>query len=148
MIRATFLFVVALSLGMALTEARDDDALPIGIHPKVFNLIGCWISDSASPVVTEINLDAVDSNGNQFLTDGVKREGDWLRFSDAETHGFMRYRVVDMKGNTYKVEYQENGGGSLTTSALIGFVIEKREIKIDGKSTTIHVLKVLSYTSK
>src|SRR6266516_2162754 len=29
------------------------------IHPKVFNMIDCWISDSESPVVTEINLDAV-----------------------------------------------------------------------------------------
>src|SRR5437899_1473964 len=34
-------------------------ASPLKIHPKVFNMIHCWISDSESPVVTEMNLDAV-----------------------------------------------------------------------------------------
>src|SRR5213592_2313233 len=38
------------------------------IHPKVFSMIDCCISDSVSPVVTEINLDAVEKNGNQFNT--------------------------------------------------------------------------------
>jgi hypothetical protein len=33
---------------------------PLKIHPKVFSMINCWISDSESPVVTEINLDAVE----------------------------------------------------------------------------------------
>ena len=35
------------------------------IHPKVFSMIDCWISDSESPVVTEINLDAVEKNGER-----------------------------------------------------------------------------------
>src|SRR6266705_6342576 len=38
------------------------------IHPKVFNMIDCWISDSESPMVTEINLNAVEKDGNQFNT--------------------------------------------------------------------------------
>ena len=27
-----------------------------------------------------------------------------------DSNGFMRYRVLESKGNHYKVEYQENGG--------------------------------------
>src|SRR6184192_21935 len=64
------------------------------IHPKVFNMIDCWISDSESPVATEINLDAVEKNGNQFNTDDVKADGEWTRSPTPESkEGFMRYRV-------------------------------------------------------
>src|SRR6266478_7280529 len=48
----------------ATLAAAQSSALKI--HPKVFNMINCWISDSESPVVTEINLDAVEKNGNEF----------------------------------------------------------------------------------
>ena len=41
------------------------------IHPKVFSMIDCWVSDSESPVVPEINLDAVERNGNEFYQDGM-----------------------------------------------------------------------------
>jgi hypothetical protein len=88
------------------------------IHPKVFNMVDCWISDSESPVVTEINLDAVEKNGNQFNTDDVKTDGEWTRSPTPESkEGFMRYSVLESKGNHYKVEYQENGGGTLTTAS-------------------------------
>src|SRR6266496_1316075 len=56
----------------ATAAAAQSSALKI--HPKVFNMIDCWISDSESPVVTEINLDAVEKNGNQFNTDDVKAD--------------------------------------------------------------------------
>jgi len=60
----------------------------------------------------------------------------------------MRYRVLESKDNHYKVEYQENGGGTLTTAAVIGFSVEKRNIERDGKPVTIRVLRVSSYDQK
>jgi hypothetical protein len=118
------------------------------IHPKVFSMINCWISDSESPVVTEINLDAVEKNGNEFNQDGLKQDGEWLQCPVPDTNGFMRYHVLESKDNHYKVEFQENGGGTLTTASIIEFNIEKRSIQRDGKPVTIRVLHVLSYDQK
>jgi hypothetical protein len=129
------------------TQAAEQPSAP-KIHPKVFNMISSWISDSESPVVTEINLDAVEKNGNQFNDDGLTQDGDWLRCPVPDTDGFMRYRVLESKGKHYKVEYQENGGGTLTTAAIIEFDIEKRNIRRDGKPVTVPVLRVSSYTQK
>jgi len=124
------------------------DASLLKIHPKVFNLIDCWISDSESPVVTEINLDAVERNANQFNEDGLKRDGDWLSYALPDSGGFMRYRVVESKDKHYKIEYQENGGGTLTTSVTVEFDIEQRNIRRDGKPIAIRVLRVTSYNAK
>ncbi len=118
------------------------------IHPKVFNMISSWISDSESPVVTEINLDAAEKNGNQFNKDEVQQDGEWLRCAVPDTDGFMRYRVLESKGDHYKVEYQENGGGTLTTASIIEFNIEKRNIHRGGKPVTLRVLRVSSYNQK
>ena len=118
------------------------------IHPKVFSMISCWISDSESPVVTEINLDAVEKDGNEFDQEGLKGDGEWLQCPVPDTSGFMRYRVLASKDNHYKVEYQENGGGTLTTAAVIEFEIERRTIQRDGKPVTIRVLGVSSYEQK
>jgi hypothetical protein len=118
------------------------------IHPRVFNMIDCWLSDSESPVVTEINLNAVEKNGNQFNEDGLTQDGDWLSYSSQDTGGFMRYRVLESKGNHYKVEYQENDGGTLTTASTIEFEIDKRHIRHNGSPMTIRVLRVVSYTQK
>jgi hypothetical protein len=60
--------------------------------------------------------------------------------------GVKRYRVIEQKGNHYRVEYQDNGGGTLTTDSQIGFTIDKREIHVDGKPTVINILKVISYS--
>ena len=127
------------------TEASSE---PLKIHPKVFNMIDCWLSDSESPVVTEINLNAVERSGNQFNEDGLKQDGDWLVYPSPDTGGFMRYRLVEAKGNRYKIEYQENGGGSLTTASTIEFDIDKRHIRHNGSPTIIRVLRVLSYSQK
>jgi hypothetical protein len=147
----------------SLHPIRDDKALtpasipgtvpaaetsPLKIHPKVFNMIDSWISDSESPVVTEINVDAVEKNGNQFNEDGLKQDGDWLTYPTSDTGGFMRYRVLESKGNHYKVEYQENGGGTLTTASTIEFDIEKRKIHRGGSPMAIRVLRVSSYNQK
>ena len=129
-------------------QAAQTSAAPLKIHPKVFNMIECWISDSESPVVTEINLDAVEKNGNEFNDDGLRQDGEWTRCPVPDTNGFMRYRLLESKGNHYKVEYQENGGGTLTTASIIEFSIEKRDIRRDGKPATIRVLRVLSYKQK
>ena len=130
----------------AASAALQTSALKI--HPKVFSMINCWISDSESPVVTEVNLDAVEKNGNEFNQDGLKQDGEWLQCPGPDTNGFMRYRVVESKGSHYKIEFQENGGGSLTTASIIECEIEKRSIQRDGKPVTIRVLRVLSYSQK
>jgi len=130
----------------AASAAPQTSALKI--HPKVFSMINCWISDSESPVVTEINLDAVEKNGNEFSQDGLKQDGEWLQCPVPDTNGFMRYRVLESKGSHYKVEFQENGGGTLTTASTIQFNIEKRSIKRDGKPVTISMLRVSSYDQK
>ncbi len=123
-------------------------ASALKVHPKVFSMINSWISDSESPVVTEINLDAVEKNGNEFNQDGLKQDGEWLQCPVPDTNGFMRYRVFESKGNQYKVEFQENGGGTLTTASIIEFSIEKRDVQRDGKPVAIRVLRVSSYNQK
>jgi hypothetical protein len=60
----------------------------------------------------------------------------------------MRYRVLQSKGNHNKIEYQENGGGTLTTASIIEFEIENRQIRREGKPATIRVLRVSSYAHK
>src|SRR6266404_1792738 len=137
------------SLHPAKADAKTASApLPLKLHPKIFNMVECWLSDSQSPVVTEINLDAVEMNGNQFNTEDVKADGEWTRAKTPEAGGFMRYRVLGLKGNRYTVEYQENGGGSLTSDATIEFLIDKRSIERNGKRENIRVLRVVSYKSK
>ncbi len=113
-------------------------------HPMVFSMIESWISDIESPVVTEVNLDAVQRNRNQFDHDAVKREGAWVVYRVPEG-GFKRYRVIERKGNHYKLEFQDNGGGTLTTRSLISFTLDQREILLDEKPKAINILRVTSY---
>lgn len=145
-------FVVVAAAGLMCAVAADKkEGLPapvLKVHPRVFSLIGCWVSDSESPVVTEISLDAVEKNGNQFNDDGLKEEDGWTRGPGADGQGFIRYRVIEARGNHYKVEHQENGGGTLTTAFIIEFSVEKREIRRNGKPVSIRVLRVLSVSSK
>jgi hypothetical protein len=118
------------------------------IHPKVFSMVNCWISDSESPVVTEMNLDAVQKNTNEFNDEGLKQEGEWLQCPVRDGNGFMRYRLLESKGSHYKIEYQENGGGTLTTASIIGFDLEKRNIRRGGEPVSLRVLRVSSYDPK
>jgi hypothetical protein len=136
------------SLHPIRSEAAAAQPPALNIHPKVFSMIDCWVSDSESPVLTEINLDAVERNENEFNQDGVRQEGEWLRCPVPDTNRFMRYRVLESKGNHYKAEYQENGGGTLTTSSTIEFEIENREIRRESKPAMIRVLRVSSYAHK
>jgi hypothetical protein len=118
------------------------------IHPKVFTFIEGWLSDGESPIATEINLDAVELSTNQFQPDELKEEDGWFRAKGRDGEGFVRYRITEQKGNHYKVDYQENGGGTLTTMAKIEFNVEKREVRVQGKPKTIRVLRVTSCADK
>jgi len=146
--------LLILSLAIAVPGLRAAEkktaAAPteLKIHPKVFSFVEGWLSDGESPVVTEINLDAVAISRNQFDSDAIKEEDGWIRCPGNDGMGFLRYQVLEHKGNHYKIDYQENGGGSLTTSAKIEFTIEKRDVRIDGKAKTIRVLRVLSIADK
>lgn len=129
-------------------QSRVDAALDFKAHPQVFSLVLCWDADRENPVVTEINLDAVEKNRNQFANDEVKHQDGWTVFRATDASGFKRYRLMEANNNHFKVEYQENGGGTLTTSAIIEFSVLKRDIKKNEKSTTIRVLRVDSCTVK
>ena len=148
LILVTTVSVVGISCLWARDEKTDDFASSFKTHPQVFSMIQCWISDTESPVVTEINLDAVGKNRNQFSNDEIKQEDGWTICHEADAKGFKRYRLIETKKNHYKVEYQENGGGTLTTVSIIGFSVEKREIRKNGEPATIRVLRVDSYSSK
>jgi hypothetical protein len=147
------LFVVAATAaGLTFSHAADKKsaaaAPELKIHPKVFTYIEGWLSDGESPIATELNLDAVETSTNQFQPEEVQQEDGWIRAKGRDGQGFIRYRVTEHKGSHYKVDYQENGGGTLTTMAKIEFTVEKRDVRVDGKTKTIRVLRVLSYADK
>ncbi len=118
---------------------------PKGKDGRKDEIIANWVSDAN---MNDEKANAVEKNGNQFNEGGLKQDGEWLSYSLPDTGGFMRYRVLETKGNRYKIEYQENGGGTLTTAATIEFEIEKRHIRRNGSPMTIRVLRVSSYTQK
>ena len=89
----------------ATPAATQTSALKI--HPKVFSMISCWISDSESPVVTEINLDAVEKDGNEFNQNGLKQGGNWLQFPVPDRNGFMRYRPLESKAISTKLSIRK-----------------------------------------
>jgi hypothetical protein len=145
----TFLAAGALLFAVTTAPAADKAAASaLKVHPKVFSMVDCWLPDEEAPVVTEFNLDALEANGNQFYGDEVKQEDGWTRSPNEDGTGFFRYRVLEAKENRYKVEFQSNGGGTLTTAVIIECSIEKREIKRDGKAKTIRVLRVLGFSAK
>lgn len=53
-------------------------------------MMQCWMSDAKYPVVTEINLDAVEQNGNQFPAGEVTEENGWVVSRVAVYQGVMR----------------------------------------------------------
>lgn len=139
------LFLVIACLGAGCATAPD---APAGedIHPAVFGLVDCWISDAQAPVATEISLDSVRLNGNQFDRDAVRADGEWTRI-DAKS-GFARYRVLRRRGNDFLVEYQSNGGGSLTTSVRIEFTLLTRRLEIDGKPHDTRVIRITGFDGR
>lgn len=140
---------IALAAGLAGASARDKEAAspPLKVHPKIFSLVVGWLYDSASPVVTEINLDVVEVSTNQFSKDGWREEDGWWRCPGPDG-GFWRYRVIESRGQRYTVEFQENGGGTFTLATIIECAIEKREIREDGKAAIVRMLRVYSVKTK
>jgi hypothetical protein len=126
-------------------DSKADDSPDVRtIHPAAFELVTCWNSDTEQPVVTEINLDAVRKNRNQFDSATVRTNGGWTECSGDDGQGFRRFRVVSSNKNLSVVEFQRNSGGTLTTAVMIEFVIEHREIRSAGKACSISVLRVIS----
>lgn len=115
------------------------------IHPAVFEMVECSLADTISPVVTEISLDAVAANVNQFYKLVTRDSEGWVSYPDEEGRGFQRYRYEPMKAGGYLVRFQSNGGGTLRTTSLIGFKIDNRQIEVDGQEATVRVLRVTSY---
>jgi len=109
-------------------------------------MVACWISDTTEPIVTEINLDAVRANRNQFDYDAVKKESEWITFR--EERMMLRFKVIGSKSDEYSIAYQENGGGSLTTQRIIRFAIMPRSVDIDGRRITVTVLRIISISAK
>lgn len=138
------IWLAVVSIGLQTTAGTQMPEERLTIHPHVFSLITCWPSDTAEPVVTEINLDAVSRNQNQFAMSLVKVRGEWVEFRDAERQGFERYRIMKSDNGRVTAEFQSNGGGTSTSVSLIEFVIEQRELLQNGKPVSRRVLRVLS----
>lgn len=140
--KLTVLLILCSSVGWSCL-GQESESFPV-IHPKVFSMVESWLSDSESPVATEINLDAVSRNGNQFFG-SITTNGPWLRVVGEDGHGYLQYRFLKQQGSSYVVEFQSNGGGSLTTSARIGFTVTYRRVEVEGAQNRIQVLRVESY---
>lgn len=128
--------------------APERSPAPLTIHPAALQMIVGWISDTEAPVVTELNLEAVDKNRNQFDPERVTVDGDWRRCPNGEGAGFVRYRVREQQGPEYSLEYQENGGGTLTTSAQIRVIVEQRSIRHNGQDRLTRVLRVVAFDAR
>lgn len=121
---------------------------PVKFHPQVFSMILGWNSDYETPVATEMNLDAIEKNQNQFPQEEIKEDNGWIVFREGKAAEFKRYRLIEHKVDHYRVEYQENSGGTFTSSSVLEFDLSTREIKIDGKTKTIRVLRMTSCNTK
>ena len=140
--------VAVLAVGFVFGCATPRPESPqLDVHPNVFEMVPCWLSDTAYPVVTEVNLDAVAENRNQFDRDKIRREGEWIRI-DVDGRGYRRYRVLESDGSRYRIHYQSNSGGTLTTSSLIDVEIDERTVHVDGAARRTRVMRVLSFETK
>ena len=141
--------VIMASASVTVADSEADASRIIErIHPKLFEMVTPWDSDTEEPVVTEINLDAVAKNRNQFDFSKVKKNGDWIESAGDDGHSVSRYKIIKSDKQRQSIEFQRNGGGTLTTVSLIEFVIETREIRKAGKVRRIQVLRVISIETK
>ena len=136
-------------LAINLSQKSEETRLPTPIHPLVFKLILCWDSDTISPVATEINLEAVYKNDDQFDYSRIAKEKDlggveWIVYTPSDQRGYNRYRIVEQTSQMTRVIFNENGGGSYTSQAKITYQIVKRSLQIEGKKNDISALRVLA----
>ena len=107
-------------------------------------MVMCWLSDTTVPVATEISLDAVEKNDNQF-SGSVYTDGEWTRVDETgDGSGFMRDRVLNSQGDYHFIEFQSNGGGTLTVSTRVGFLLLYRDIGVNGEELRLRLLRVES----
>lgn len=138
-------FVASVLIATTSVHANDPTSSDLSdLHPKMFEMVLCHLSDTEQPVVTEFNLDAIRKNRNQFDFDEIKSRQGWKETSGSDGHGFHRFRVLRSEGTAHSIEYQANSGGTLTSTAVIEFSVESRTIKIDGNPVAIRVLKITS----
>ncbi len=130
--------------GTGIYSAEDAKLDLKQLHPKMFEMVLCHPSDTQQPVVTELNLDAIRRNRNQFDFDAIRSHGDWWESPGENGQGFHRIRLRGSAENVHRIEYQVNAGGTLTTNALIECLIESKSIQIDGKPTSIRILKIVA----
>ncbi len=130
---------------LVLVAAGCANSLPVPespiIHPAVFPMVMRWISETESPVVSEVNLDAMLRDRNQFSFEEVSTDGEWFRL-DCD-HGFEQYRVLSRRGHAVPVEYESNGGGSMATVKLTWFELLSRRIEIDVIPQERRVMRII-----
>lgn len=142
----TKIFLLALLLvcaGCAPSERPCDDLS--GLHPKMFAMMQCWLSDTREPVVTEINLDAITADTNQFSPHLTTNDDGCVVCDDEQGGGFIGYRILRSHGNNYTVRCFMNTGGTLTTQCTVEFTLLRRTISINGTAQRIRVLRVISF---
>jgi len=142
------LLVVLSLVACHKAEKPNAESAATPIHPKVFQMVLCWDSDMISPVLTEINLDAVYRNNDQFdfkrLEIVTESEGDSVYYRDQSERGYLSYRVLEEINGVTRIKFYENGGGSGTSSETITYETKKRTVRIDGEKVEISVLSVLA----
>ena len=117
------------------------NSLPM-MPPNVFEMVECWLSDTEKPVATEINLDAVLKNHNQFNNQIIQEES-WISINPNDG-GFMRYKILQQSGNRYTILFQNNGGGTLTTCTKISFILTHRSIDVEDQPKNVRVIQIES----
>jgi hypothetical protein len=149
MARSVFIWLALVSMSFSSDVREAEPPVErLQIHPRVFGLITCWPSDGEEPVVTEINLDAVSKNRNQFDMSLVKTRGVWTECPGSQGQGFERYRVVKSDDGQVTIEFQSNGGGTYTSVSIMEFVIEPRELRQNGKLVSRRILRIVSIATK
>ena len=105
-------------------------------------MVTCWVPDTDQPVVTEVHRNAINTNCNQFDQSAVSTADGWGTYWDQETQGLLCYRELESGGNSYRVEFQDNSGGSFTASTTIGFSILKCSVTTPAVNRTISISRV------
>ncbi len=115
------------------------------IHPKAFENIESWISDTESPLYLSFNVDAVRKNRNQFDYSQVTVTGNLVNFT--RENGYLAYKIVSNTDHTLQIIFYNNGGGTLTTATDMTFAKVTKSILVHGQSQTIKLLELIELSS-
>ncbi len=136
-----FILIFILSVGQNSYGADLDEV----VHPKAFENIEAWISDTESPLFVSFNVDAVRKNRNQFDYSHVTVAGDVVTFT--EKNGYLAYRIVSNTEDALHIIFYNNGGGTLTTATDMTFAKVSKAMLVHGKSQTIKLLELIELGS-